>query len=311
VPLTIPAGEASKSWDVLIGLIDRLLELGVERDNALIALGGGVVGDLTGFAASILKRGCRLVQVPTTLLAQVDSSVGGKTAINTKAGKNLVGTFHQPAAVFIDPAVLGTLPDRQVRAGYAEIVKYGLIADPDFFDWCEAHASKLIAGDIGARTFAIAASVRAKAGIVGRDEHERSGERALLNFGHTFGHALEAETGFGDALLHGEAVALGMILAYRFSLDRGLCHPRTVSRVTKHFLFCGHPTELSKLDLEVTGAELAEHIRHDKKVSGGSAKLILSREIGDAFVEAVELSEIADFLDFELGREAPPHAALR
>lgn len=204
-PIVLPPGEASKSWPQLEALCDQLLELEIERGEAVVALGGGVIGDLAGFAASIVKRGCPVIQIPTTLLAQVDSSVGGKTAINARAGKNLVGAFHQPAMVLIDPATLATLPPRDLRAGYAEVVKYGLLGDAGLFEWCESQASALLAGDPAAQTHAIVSSVAAKAAIVGDDELEVSGHRALLNLGHTFGHALEAEMGFSDRLLHGEA----------------------------------------------------------------------------------------------------------
>ena len=221
--LILPSGEATKSWQQLERLTDGLLDLGVERGDKLIALGGGVIGDLVGFAASILKRGCGFIQVPTTLLAMVDSSVGGKTAINVRAGKNLIGSFHQPSLVVIDPSVLATLPDRQMRAGYAEIVKYGLINDAAFFEWCEHHAAQLLARNSDALATAIAHSVRTKAEIVAADERETKDQRALLNLGHTFGHALEADTGFSEALLHGEAVAAGMALAYGFSAATGRC----------------------------------------------------------------------------------------
>ncbi len=214
-PIILPPGEQTKGWRHLEQLLDALLALEIERGDHVVALGGGVIGDLVGFAASILKRGCHFIQVPTTLLAQVDSSVGGKTAINTAAGKNLVGSFYQPSLVLIDPSTLDSLPSRDTRAGYAEVVKYGLIDDPDFFGWCEANAAALLAGDPDARTIAIERSVRAKAAIVADDERETSGRRALLNLGHTFGHALEADTGFGDRLLHGEGVAAGMALALR------------------------------------------------------------------------------------------------
>ncbi len=213
----LPPGEASKSWEQLAATTDWLLAEEVERGDHIIALGGGVIGDLTGFAAAILKRGCQFIQLPTTLLAQVDSSVGGKTAINTAAGKNLIGAFHQPALVLADLAVLDTLPRRQLLAGYAEVVKYGLLGDADFFAWCEANAAAMLAGDAEAREYAVAHSVAAKARIVAADERETLGLRALLNLGHTFGHALEAQTGFSDRLLHGEAVALGMVLAARYS----------------------------------------------------------------------------------------------
>ncbi|MBK5264862.1 MAG: 3-dehydroquinate synthase, partial [Alphaproteobacteria bacterium] len=233
-PIILPSGEATKSWEALAKLADQLLDFGIERSDHIIALGGGVMGDLVGFAAAILKRGCQFVQIPTTLLAQVDSSVGGKTAINTRAGKNLVGAFHQPAFVLIDPSSLDSLPARELAAGYAEVVKYGLINDADFFAWCETHGLALIAGDMAARTSAIEKSVRAKAGIVGEDERETSGRRALLNLGHTFGHALEAETGFSNTLLHGEAVAAGMALAFRFSARMGHCSIEDAEKVSAH-----------------------------------------------------------------------------
>jgi 3-dehydroquinate synthase len=293
-PILLPPGEGSKSWTGLEALTDRLLAHGVERGDHIIAFGGGVIGDLAGFAAAILKRGCGVVQIPTTLLAQVDSSVGGKTGINTAAGKNLVGAFHQPAAVLIDPACLDTLPPRQLRAGYAEVVKYGLIDDADFFAWCEANGQSLLAGDAAAREHAIATSVAAKAAIVAQDERETSGRRALLNLGHTFAHALEAETGFSDALLHGEAVALGMVLAFRFSAGRGLCSESDAARVAAHLDAVGLPT---RLDIG-TGAALAAHMAHDKKASGGRLPFILARGIGRAFVDAsVTLDEVADFLE--------------
>ena len=211
--IILPPGESTKSWTNLERVVEDLLRLGVERGDHIVAFGGGVIGDLAGFAAGIVRRGCRFVQVPTTLLAQVDSSVGGKTAINSAAGKNLVGLFHQPSLVLIDPQLLATLPPRQLRAGYAEVIKYGLIADADFYDWCEANRDGLLGGDTELLTRAIEVSCRAKARIVAEDERETSGARALLNFGHTFGHALEAELGYSDRLLHGEAVAIGMRLA--------------------------------------------------------------------------------------------------
>ena len=293
-PILLPPGEGSKGWGALEALLDRLLAHGVERGDHVVAFGGGVIGDLAGFAAAILKRGCGLVQIPTTLLAQVDSSVGGKTGINVAAGKNLVGAFHQPAMVLIDPDCLDTLPPRQLRAGYAEVVKYGLLGDAGFFAWCEANGRKLIVGDAGAREQAIAVSVAAKAAVVAEDERETSGRRALLNLGHTFGHALEAETGFSDALLHGEAVALGMVLAFRFSAERGLCGAAEADRVAAHLDAIGLPTQLTI----GTGASLAHHIAHDKKASGGRIPFILARGIGRAFVEtAVDLAEVAAFLD--------------
>jgi 3-dehydroquinate synthase len=296
--VTVPAGEASKSWGELERLIDRLIALDVERTDYLIAFGGGMVGDLTGFAAAILKRGCRFVQVPTTLLAQVDSSVGGKTAINAGAGKNMVGAFHQPAAVLVDPSTLATLDPRQLRAGYAEVVKYGLIADPGFFAWCERHSAALLKGDGEARLHAIETSIRAKAAIVGEDERETGGRRALLNLGHTFGHAFEAEAGFSNRLLHGEAVALGMTLAFRFSAERGLCAPGDAARVAAHLAAVGLPVRAAL----GTPQSLVAHIAQDKKKSGGRVPFILARGIGQAFVDpTVELSEVEAFLARELG----------
>lgn len=292
IPLVVPAGEESKSWARLAELSERLLALGVERSDHIVAFGGGMVGDLAGFAAAIMKRGCAFVQVPTTLLAQVDSSVGGKTAINAAGGKNMIGAFHQPAAVLIDPTTLDTLPPREVRSGYAEVVKYGLIGDPDFFAWCEANGAALLAGDTEARLHAIETSVRAKAAIVAEDERETIGRRALLNLGHTFGHAVEAEGGF-SALLHGEAVALGMALAFRFSAEHGFCPPADAERVLAHLDAVGLPT---RLELG-TPASLVEHMKADKKASGGRIPFILARGIGQAFVDkTIELDEVEAFL---------------
>ena len=298
--IVLPAGEGTKSWAQLAALVDRLLELGVERGDHVVALGGGVIGDLVGFACSIVKRGCGFVQVPTTLLAQVDSSVGGKTAINVPAGKNLVGAFHQPALVLIDPQVLDTLPPRQVRAGYAEVVKYGLIDDPTFFDWCEANAAALIGGDPAARSHAIAHSVAAKARIVSEDERETTGARALLNLGHTFGHALEAETGFSDRLLHGEAVAAGMALAFRYSVRRGLCAAAEVERVSAHLRAVGLPDGMAAAGVTASGATLIDHMRHDKKMDAGTLPFLLARGIGRAFLDkSVDLADVAAFLEAE------------
>jgi 3-dehydroquinate synthase len=295
VPVLVPPGEASKSWARLEAVTERLIELEVERGDAILAFGGGMIGDLAGFAAAILKRGCACVQVPTSLLAQVDSSVGGKTAINSAAGKNLIGAFHQPAAVLIDPTTLDTLPERELRAGYAEVVKYGLIGDSGFFAWCEANGAGLLAGDEEARLHAIGASVGAKAAIVAQDERETSGRRALLNFGHTFGHALEAETGF--AMLHGEAVALGMVLAFRFSAKRGLCGEDEAERVAAHLEAAGLPVRLEGLDPK----RLAERMAGDKKASGGRVAFVLTRGIGGAFVDrSVELGEVEAFLEREI-----------
>ncbi len=298
VPIILPPGEGTKSWGHLSTLLGKLLELGVERSDHVLAFGGGVIGDLVGFAAAILKRGCGFVQVPTTLLAQVDSSVGGKTAINVPAGKNLVGAFHQPALVLIDPDCLDTLPTREVRAGYAEVVKYGLIDDPAFFAWCEANGAALLAGDGAARTHAIETSVRAKARIVAADERETTGTRALLNLGHTFAHALEAETGFSDRLLHGEAVALGMVLAFRFSVTRGLCPAEEAERVATHLAASGFATTLAEAGIDANGDTLAAHMAHDKKASGGKVPFLLARGIGQTYLDRdVDLADVAAFLD--------------
>ena len=294
--VVLPSGEATKSWRFLEGLIEGFLEAGMERGDLVVAFGGGMIGDLAGFAAAIMKRGCAYVQVPTTLLAQVDSSVGGKTAINVGAGKNLVGAFHQPAAVFIDPTTLDTLPERELRAGYAEVVKYGLIGDPGFFAWCEANAAALLAGDVAARLHAIETCVRAKAAVVAEDERETKGRRALLNLGHTFGHAIEAESGF--EVLHGEAVALGMALAFRFSAERGLCTPEAAERVEKHLAASGLPVRLGI----GTARGLVGHMASDKKAEAGRVPFILARRIGEAFVDrTVELGEVERFLERELG----------
>lgn len=296
----LPAGESSKSWGHLELLTDWLLANHVERSDHIVALGGGVVGDITGFAAHIVKRGCHFIQVPTTLLAQVDSSVGGKTAINSGAGKNLVGAFHQPALVLIDPQVLDTLPRRELAAGFAEVVKYGLIDDPEFFDWCEANSEAFFEGDPAAREYAIAHSVKSKARIVAKDEHELTGTRALLNLGHTFGHALEAETGYSDRLLHGEAVAAGMALAFRYSARRGHCPANGTTRVAAVLHNAGLPTTLAEAGVSASGAALVEHMLHDKKKVGGTLPLLLANGIGQTFLaKDVDLADVAAFLDSE------------
>lgn len=298
----LPAGEATKSWANLERVTDVLLDQGVERNDTVIALGGGVIGDLVGFAASMLKRGCNFVQIPTTLLSQVDSSVGGKTAINSRAGKNLIGAFYQPVHVLIDPTTLDTLSPREVRAGYAEVVKYGLIDDPEFFDWCETNGPALLEGDSRARRFAIARSVAAKARIVAEDERETTGRRALLNLGHTFGHALEAETGFSDRLLHGEAVATGMALAFRFSAASGLCDAAVAARVSAHIEAAGLPATLAAAHVDASGAALVAHMLHDKKMEGGRLPFLLARGIGQTFLEKqVDLAAVERFLDQERG----------
>ena len=298
--IILPPGEGTKSWGQLEALIDALLVAEVERGDHIIALGGGVIGDLVGFAAAIVKRGCGFIQVPTTLLSQVDSSVGGKTAINARAGKNMVGAFHQPALVLIDPTTLDTLDPRETRAGYAEVVKYGLINDPAFFEWCETDGQALLAGDSAARAHAIGVSVAAKAAIVGQDERETSGLRALLNLGHTFGHALEAETGFSSALLHGEAVAAGMALAFRFSAARGLCPEEEARRVTEHLRGVGLPFDVASAGVSASGATLVAHMLHDKKRTGGNLPFLLARGIGQTFLARdVDLGEVERFLDAE------------
>ncbi len=296
--IVLPAGESTKSWSQLEALTDQLIALGVERRDHVIALGGGVIGDLVGFAASIVKRGCAFIQVPTTLLAQVDSSVGGKTAINSRAGKNLIGAFHQPALVLIDPDTLDTLPPREARAGYAEVVKYGLIDEADFFHWCEQNGRNLLSGDGAARAYAIARSVAAKAEIVSEDERETTGRRALLNLGHTFGHALEAETGFSDRLLHGEAVAAGMALAFAYSVRRGECPGQDAVRVAAHLRTIGLPASLADAGVDASGATLVAHMLHDKKMAGGTLPFLLARGIGNTYLaKDVELADVATFLD--------------
>jgi len=299
--LVLDPGEGAKSWASLERVVDWLLAEEVERGDQVLALGGGVIGDLVGFAASVLKRGCGFIQLPTTLLAQVDSSVGGKTAINTRAGKNLVGAFHQPSLVLADLDALATLPPREMRAGFAEVIKYGLIGDAEFFSWCEAHGPGVMAGDRRARQFAVTESVKAKARIVAEDERETTGARALLNLGHTFGHALEAETGFSDKLLHGEGVALGMVLAARYSARRGTLSDDDAARVTAAIDAAGLPSEVAALGLAADGRTLAAHMLHDKKMDAGTLPFVLLRGIGEAFLDkAVSLDDVAEFLDEEL-----------
>ncbi len=297
----LPAGEATKSWDQLAALIDWLLAEEVERGDHIFALGGGVIGDLTGFAASILKRGCHFIQLPTSLLAQVDSGVGGKTAINTPAGKNLVGAFHQPSLVLADLAALDTLPEREMKAGYAEVVKYGLLGDAEFFGWCQTNGAAMLAGDAALREYAVAHSVAAKARIVKQDEKETLGLRALLNLGHTFGHALEAQTGFSDRLLHGEGVALGMVLAARYSARRGLLAREDAERVARHFADVGMTSEIAALGLNCDGQALVAHMLHDKKMDAGTLPFVLMKGIGEAFLaKDVALDDVARFLDGQL-----------
>ncbi|WP_288484401.1 3-dehydroquinate synthase [uncultured Novosphingobium sp.] len=297
----LPPGEQTKSWAELAATVDWLLALEVERNDHIIALGGGVIGDLTGFCASILKRGCHFIQIPTTLLAQVDSSVGGKTAINTSAGKNLVGAFHQPSLVLADLDLLATLPRRELLAGYAEVVKYGLLGDAAFFDWCEKNGAAMLAGDQALREEAVAHNVAAKARIVAEDEFERSGTRALLNLGHTFGHALEAETGFSDRMLHGEAVAMGMVLAARYSARTGLMPEAEAERVASHIAAIGLPADLASLGLNCDGKVLVGHMLHDKKMDAGTLPFVLMKGIGVAFLDKqVDLQDVSAFLDQQM-----------
>ena len=286
--ITVPAGESSKEFTAFGRLMTELLDRRPDRKTTLVALGGGVVGDLTGFAAAVLLRGVEFIQVPTTLLAQVDSSVGGKTGINTRHGKNLVGAFYQPRLVLADTDVLDTLPRRELLAGYAEVAKYGLIDDPEFFAWCELNGAAVLSGDAAKRTHAIEHSCLAKGRIVAADERETTDLRALLNLGHTFGHALEAETGFGPDLLHGEAVAAGMAMAFDLSARLGLCPAADAERVRGHLASVGLPVRLRSIGGDNrrswSAARLIEHMRGDKKAEGGKLAFILARGIGKAFV---------------------------
>ncbi len=300
----VAPGEASKSFPVLADLAETLLTLGVERGDCVIAFGGGVVGDLAGFAASILRRGVRVVQVPTSLLAQVDSSVGGKTGIDTKQGKNLIGTFHQPSLVLADTSVLSTLSPREFRAGYAEVVKYGLLGDAAFFAWLEQNWTEIFSGQGGKCRHAVETSCRAKAAIVAADEKETKGARALLNLGHTFGHALEAYAGYSDRLLHGEAIAIGMRLAFTFSVELGLCPGGEAARVERHFAAVGLPTAIASIPgTKPAPDDLLRLMAQDKKVKGGKLALVLVRGIGAAFVEPdISLPRLTEFLTRECGR---------
>jgi 3-dehydroquinate synthase len=298
---TVQPGEASKDFATLERLVDAILAARIERNDLVIALGGGVVGDLAGFAAAIARRGIDVVQIPTTLLAQVDSSIGGKTGINTKQGKNLVGAFHQPCLVLVDTDALDTLPKREFRAGYAEVAKYGLLGDAIFFTWLEQYWRDLFTGG-PARIRAIATSCRMKAAIVGRDERE-TGERALLNLGHTFGHALETATGFSDRLLHGEAIAIGLVLAFRLSARLKLCDPKDAERVAAHLAAVGLPTRIADVPGALPDAGgLLELMAQDKKVRRGALIFVLVRGIGKAFVASdVEPAEVRALLDVERG----------
>jgi 3-dehydroquinate synthase len=298
--IVIPAGEASKSYAMFERVCEDIIAARIERGDLVVALGGGVIGDLAGFAASVVRRGVDYVQVPTTLLSQVDSSVGGKTAINSRHGKNLVGTFHQPVLVVADTALLDTLPPRIMRAGYAEVAKYGLIGDADFFAWLEASWRDVFAGT-AAREHAIAVSCRMKAQIVARDERE-AGDRALLNLGHTFGHALEAAAGFSDRLYHGEAISIGMVLAFAFSARRGLCPPEDAERVVRHLAAVGLPTRIAEMSGERPDADrLIDLIGQDKKVKRGRLTFILAHGIGKSFIAPdIDVSDVREFLTGQL-----------
>jgi 3-dehydroquinate synthase len=297
VALELPAGEATKSWPHFERTVEWLLENKVERNDVVVAFGGGVIGDLVGFAAAVLRRGVRFVQIPTSLLAQVDSSVGGKTGINAPHGKNLIGAFHQPSLVLADTAVLGTLTARDFLAGYGEVVKYGLLGDADFFEWLEQNGPRLSAGDMEARVQAVTRSVQMKADIVARDETEQ-GDRALLNLGHTFCHALEAATGYSDRLLHGEGVAIGCALAFELSSRMGLCSQEDPSRVRAHLRAMGMKTDITDIDGDLPGPDaLIDLMAQDKKVLDGKLRFILAHGIGKAFVTSdVPMDAVRDVL---------------
>ena len=283
-PILVPDGEAAKDWGSLAAIIDGLAQREVRRGTPIIALGGGSIGDVTALAASLYKRGCPVVHVPTTLLAQADSAIGGKTAIDAAGQKNLVGTFHPPALVVVDPSLLDTLDQRQLRSGYAEIVKYGLIADPAFFAWCEAHGAALIAGDRDARLHAVTYCIHAKSRIVAADPDDTNGRRAVLNLGHSFGHAIEAIAGIGR-LLHGEAVAIGMVLAFRLSALLDQCPEDDVVRLAEHLSGVGLPTRLDQVGLAGCGEAILKHLGNDKKATSAGPALVLVRGIGRAYLD--------------------------
>lgn len=301
--IVLSPGEATKSFADLARLCDWLLGTGLERGDCIVALGGGVIGDLAGFAAAVVLRGIGFIQIPTTLLAQVDSSVGGKTGINSTLGKNLIGAFHQPLCVIADTTALATLPRRELAAGYAEVAKYGLIGDAAFFAWLEENAARLFAGDREALGYAVNVSCRAKARIVAADETE-AGVRALLNLGHTFGHALEAAAGFGNKLLHGEAVAVGMAMAFRFSERMGVCRAGAAARVADHLASVGLPAAPRDLAFDPPGAQgVLDLMRKDKKARDGRLTLILAHDIGEAFIAPdVADADVLGFLGAELRR---------
>ncbi|MCW8914707.1 MAG: 3-dehydroquinate synthase [Magnetovibrio sp.] len=296
--ITLPAGEQTKSFSQFQALCESILEKRVERSTTLIALGGGVIGDLVGYTAASVLRGMPFIQVPTTLLSQVDSSVGGKTGINTIHGKNLVGAFYQPKLVLADTAALNTLDKRQLLAGYSEVVKYGLIDDLEFFEWLEVNAQDLIDGNMDKRRHAVLTSCAAKARVVAEDERE-GGRRALLNLGHTFGHALEAETGYGDTLLHGEAVSIGTAMAFDISTRLGLCPGQDTNRVAAHFSTINLPSDLAPLPTENwTADKLLDHMSRDKKVEDGKLTFILARGIGQSFITRdINKDDVRSLLD--------------
>jgi shikimate kinase/3-dehydroquinate synthase len=296
--IILTPGEATKNFATLATTCQDLLQMEIERGDLIIAFGGGVIGDFAGFAASILRRGMNFVQIPTTLLSQVDSSVGGKTGINTPQGKNLIGTFHQPSLVIIDSDVLETLPERELKAGYAEVVKYGLIDDPVFFSWLEEFGPRILSGDVQACTHAIATSCRAKARIVAQDERE-SGVRALLNLGHTFGHAFEAWAGYDGSLLHGEGISIGMVMAFELSQQLGYCEKGAAARAEKHFRMVGLPTRVSDISKPhgPTADELLKSMAQDKKVVDGKLVFIMAHDIGESFIDRnVPMQTLTDYL---------------
>lgn len=297
--IILPAGETTKSFKQFQNLLEQLIKMRLERSDTIIAFGGGVIGDLVGFAASVYLRGINFIQIPTSLLAQVDSSVGGKTGINSRHGKNLIGAFHQPQLVIIDVTSLETLERRHVIAGYAEIVKYGLINDSGFFGWLEQNGDALIAGNHSARIEAIRKSCAAKAAIVSADEKE-AGVRALLNLGHTFGHALEAENGYRDNLYHGEAVAMGCVLAFQLSHKMGLCPKKDVEKVEAHFKNF-MVKDISQYSFNID--HLLHNMRGDKKMIDGKLKFVLVRGIGHAFLsDAVDMNDVKAILGDAIGR---------
>ena len=303
--LEVPVGERTKSFINLEKIIDQLLESKVDRDSVLIALGGGVIGDLAGFAGAVTLRGIKVIQVPTTLLSQVDSSVGGKTGVNVRQGKNLVGSFHQPSLVAIDTKVLQTLPSRQLFAGYAEVLKYGLIKDRSFFDWLELNGKKVLEGDKLAQQFAIFTSCRIKAEIVEADEKEKN-LRAILNFGHTFGHALEAEAGYDGNLLHGEAVSIGMVLAIELSKSLGYLSGQDAGRAVEYIRNIGLPTNINSIEGSTSWHPdgIIQHMQHDKKVSNGQLRFVLIKGIGEAYLTAgVERNDIYRVIEKSLSGE--------